>query len=969
MSTFLNPYRIIPIQSSDQFEDFCCEVARDWFGDFAAQRYGRSGQKQGGIDINATNRLITAANNKGGGQKVVVQCKYKKDPKNYGSADAIREIEHDLQSAIASHQFDVFIYASTLERRTELKDNADALTLLYNKEVQIWFWDDLEQAVHIHPRLQRMYAEGSISSGVQLLHPDILKSLESRQADPFHFYTAKVDGDWQWLGVCKGLAAQRKCRPAIDEMLDTLFAKPFLDTKIAAVVYGEGGSGKSTLLRQLAIDRAKQGYICWWVENMADFINHDAKSISENSQLRHLVFMEDWYRNMKDKSGTDFFTWLKGQHNVLVLIGDRSFQSSVYGSYCYHDSKYQLLPSENRNVLKHIATFSKDYGAILAKFDELPTLLDHAALFMILFVATALLNERDTYIHIDLKDGVLTAFQNIIAKKLLALEEDEHHHGFGKALHLLASIYASESMVYTIFPEDFFLNAAAYLGDNEELIERIAMCGYPEEVNALVNKRTVVTKSKGKLHFIKFNHDILAEQGIVYADEHKVELAKALSLDNHSLTKLLNTLTGNSSPNGVLILWLWLHTERQMTMNDKAIEQLMKVLKNGLANVTGPVFKAVLFALPSRDLRTKVCRFVLEQPNFFSTLPYQIVSTALNKAGAEPAKTAAEIILSQDDFFSTLSDSIVSTALSKAGAEPAKTAAEIILSQDDFFSTLPFEIVSTALNKAGAEPAKTAAEIILSQDDFFSTLPDSIVSTALNKAGAEPAKTAAEIILSQDDFFSTLPYQIVSRALQILKREGSALQAARTILNNLKQIYTFLVFQAIKTLLHSNIEEDRVLIHKIVDEINYHLRRESKGFSRLYYDLLYLPLFDIPSHQEKVNRVFTGYRPTAQRHAKYNAYRVLSCYNEYPDISYFQDEVKALSERILSGCIADIEFQRKEHPQDLIFGHISYALRHPALVADAAQAKKHILAYAEQYPDFQQSALYKEVTVMAVDFL
>ena len=867
MSTFLNPYRIIPIQSSDQFEDFCCEVARDWFGDFAAQRYGRSGQKQGGIDINATNRLITAANNKGGGQKVVVQCKYKKDPKNYGSADAIREIEHDLQSAIASHQFDVFIYASTLERRTELKDNADALTLLYNKEVQIWFWDDLEQAVHIHPRLQRMYAEGSISSGVQLLHPDILKSLESRQADPFHFYTAKVDGDWQWLGVCKGLAAQRKCRPAIDEMLDTLFAKPFLDTKIAAVVYGEGGSGKSTLLRQLAIDRAKQGYICWWVENMADFINHDAKSISENSQLRHLVFMEDWYRNMKDKSGTDFFTWLKGQHNVLVLIGDRSFQSSVYGSYCYHDSKYQLLPSENRNVLKHIATFSKDYGAILAKFDELPTLLDHAALFMILFVATALLNERDTYIHIDLKDGVLTAFQNIIAKKLLALEEDEHHHGFGKALHLLASIYASESMVYTIFPEDFFLNAAAYLGDNEELIERIAMCGYPEEVNALVNKRTVVTKSKGKLHFIKFNHDILAEQGIVYADEHKVELAKALSLDNHSLTKLLNTLTGNSSPNGVLILWLWLHTERQMTMNDKAIEQLMKVLKNGLANVTGPVFKAVLFALPSRDLRTKVCRFVLEQPNFFSTLPYQIVSTALNKAGAEPAKTAAEIILSQDDFF------------------------------------------------------------------------------------------------------STLPYQIVSRALQILKREGSALQAARTILNNLKQIYTFLVFQAIKTLLHSNIEEDRVLIHKIVDEINYHLRRESKGFSRLYYDLLYLPLFDIPSHQEKVNRVFTGYRPTAQRHAKYNAYRVLSCYNEYPDISYFQDEVKALSERILSGCIADIEFQRKEHPQDLIFGHISYALRHPALVADAAQAKKHILAYAEQYPDFQQSALYKEVTVMAVDFL
>ncbi|WP_459874120.1 hypothetical protein, partial [Endothiovibrio diazotrophicus] len=176
-------------------------------------------------------------------------------------------------------------------------------------------------------------------------------------------------------------------------------------------------------------------------------------------------------------------------------------------------------------------------------------------------------------------------------------------------------------------------------------------------MSSLVNKRTVVTKSKGKLHFIEFNHDTLAEQGIVYAREHKEELAKALSLDNHSLIKLLNTLAGNSSPNGVLILWLWLHTELQMPMHDKAIKQLMKVLNNDLANATGPVFKAVLLALPSQDLRKKLCRFALEQPSFFSTLPDSIVSTALKKAGAEPAKTAAEIILSQDDFFSTLPDS------------------------------------------------------------------------------------------------------------------------------------------------------------------------------------------------------------------------------------------------------------------------------------------------------------------------
>jgi hypothetical protein len=619
MSTVLNPYRIIPIQNSDQFEDFCCEVARVRFGDFAAQRYGRSGQKQSGIDINATNREITATNSKGGSQKVVIQCKYKKDPKNFASADAIREIEQDLKASVASHQFDVFIYASTLERSTKLKDMADVLALTYKKEIQIWFWDDLEQAVRIHPRLQRMYAEGSISSGVQLLHPDFLKSLENRQADPFHFYTAKVDGDWQWLGVWNGLAAQRNCRPAIDAMIDTLFAKPFLNTKIAAVVYGEGGSGKSTLLRQIALDRAKQGYTCWWVENMDSFINYDAKSISENCHLRHLVFVEDWYRNMKDKSGTELFTWLKGQRDVLVMIGDRSFQSSVYGSYCYHGSEHQLLPSENRSVLKHITTASKDYRAIFDEMGELQTLLDHAALFMILFVAATLLKDRDKHTEIDLKDGVLTAFQKIIANKLLVLEEDEHHHGLGKALYLLANIYASEKMGYTIFPEDFFLKTAAYLGKNEELIKRIAVDCYPEEVNAFINKRSVVTKKYGTLHFIKFNHDVLAEQGIVHAQKHKAELAKTLKLDNYNLIKLLNINTGNIDPNGAILLWLWLHVDRRLAIDDMAMERLQDILEKDLAQITnGSLFKAGIFILLPKDLRIRICHYILEQPLFYT---------------------------------------------------------------------------------------------------------------------------------------------------------------------------------------------------------------------------------------------------------------------------------------------------------------------------------------------------------------
>ncbi|MEI6848374.1 MAG: hypothetical protein WCK32_10245 [Chlorobiaceae bacterium] len=224
MSTSLEPYRIIPIQNDDQFEDFCCEVARNFFGDFAAQRYGRDGQWQGGIDIKATNYRSDR-------KKVVIQCKYKNDPKNFKQSAAKKEIKETLDFAIKSHEFEVFIYASTLERDTILQDYAVYLSSIYKKQVVIWFWNDLKGAVRFYPRLQRIYAEGSFNSGVQLLQPDFLKSLESRQADPFHFYTAKVYGDQQWLGVFKGLAAQRNCMQAIDAMLDTLFAKPFLEKK------------------------------------------------------------------------------------------------------------------------------------------------------------------------------------------------------------------------------------------------------------------------------------------------------------------------------------------------------------------------------------------------------------------------------------------------------------------------------------------------------------------------------------------------------------------------------------------------------------------------------------------------------------------------------------------------------------------------------------------------------------------
>ena len=65
--------KLLPISNDDEFERFCCEIAKDVFGDFSAQRLGGRGQRQGGIDITATIR-------RGAREAIGLQCKFKSKP-------------------------------------------------------------------------------------------------------------------------------------------------------------------------------------------------------------------------------------------------------------------------------------------------------------------------------------------------------------------------------------------------------------------------------------------------------------------------------------------------------------------------------------------------------------------------------------------------------------------------------------------------------------------------------------------------------------------------------------------------------------------------------------------------------------------------------------------------------------------------------------------------------------------------
>ena len=177
-----------------------------------------------------------------------------------------------------------------------------------------------------------------------------------------------------------------------------------------------------------------------------------------------------------------------------MIIGDREVDNK-YIEHVYSEKTFHLLPSENNDILGHIATVSPIYNNIIQEIKDNDKLLDHASLSMILFVVAHTLKEKEADIKLDLKNGIKTKFQKIIAKKVWELEHDKKSIGLGKALFLMAKIYSSKNLSYVVFPEDFLLETAAFLGNNENLIKRIkSNRTYPEQINTLVYKRPFYLK-------------------------------------------------------------------------------------------------------------------------------------------------------------------------------------------------------------------------------------------------------------------------------------------------------------------------------------------------------------------------------------------------------------------------------------------------------------------------------------------
>jgi hypothetical protein len=1009
-----------PIGDEVEFEQFCCEVAKDVFSDFLASRYGRKGQKQKGVDVRATDHS-------GSYGRVVIQCKFNKETNATGVIRrALRQLASDCESAADSLKgatdFDTFVYAGLWPSDSKLDDAAKQLSVRTGKRVKVWSHDDLQAYVTTHPRLQRLYAWGHQNHGVQLLDPDFLVTIQSAVVDPMAFYSGQNNGKamQQWVGVAQRLDAPRLCASAIETAINALLPKiGALDQRVVAVVHGEGGSGKSTVLRRIAINQAERA-VCWWITDLDQFLAHDAHSIAEKSRKPHLLFVEDWYRNVGDRDAKQFFNWLSAQKSVLVLVGDREVRGRAYLEQLHgtsssrlvgeHPALHELIPAENSQTLSIVAQRLEELslpggGSVRKLINSHRDLLEKAPLFLALYVICHEAASQQS--DLDLSDGVLGRFQRIIAKQLHLLEGDARTRGLGRALHLIAAIYSAPRNHWAAFSEQTLQLTASFFAEqtsDDGPLMNLESVDYPSALSALIYRAS----ESLNVNWLRFNHDLIAEQGM--GSVYLYELRSKTSQDSvradwdstgssAKLLGLLDKLIAQKDAAGALqLLCFMVHSGCLDSQSDKW-KYMLGILQVQAESPTSISTLALFGVCDSELQKVELAQWVVSQAGLlvglrgagapflsllrhdlagkqaarnliaskeFWYLPKQIVSTALSILGSadEDAKAAARELLSQKEFWQ-LPFEIISTALNILGSadKDAKAAAREVLGQREFWQ-LPSEIISTALNILGSADkyAKAAAREVLGQKEFWQ-LPSEIISTALSILGSadEDAKAAARELLGQKEFWR-LPHQIISTALSILgSADEDAKAAALQLLEKSNPKQTFRSFSALRILLHSRSSQSTEIMNRFLDDL-YRKANPSAGEFRLRHDLLAMPLFFNRAFVRFFERSVRSYASEGSRKIKKNIYDILHCRSIHGlQSSQIEASIQDLCKQVSQGYMRDIEYQWARHPTELRLMHIALAFE---ILDDSSlrqQAIEFLRELAERNPGLVLSRQFQQL--------
>jgi len=147
---------VYPIPESwERFEEILAELIQTLLNDPGADRYGRQGQSQYGIDILARNRRS---------QKQEKHEVWAIQVKRYEKPPTVETAEKDFQKALKhfKQDIDVYILATTAKQDAKLQDWAvqkerENAEPDHSLRVEVWFWDNISRKLERYPHLREKY--------------------------------------------------------------------------------------------------------------------------------------------------------------------------------------------------------------------------------------------------------------------------------------------------------------------------------------------------------------------------------------------------------------------------------------------------------------------------------------------------------------------------------------------------------------------------------------------------------------------------------------------------------------------------------------------------------------------------------------------------------------------------------------------------------------------------------------------
>jgi len=646
------------------------------------------------------------------------------------------------------------------------------------------------------------------------------------------FYTAKQNDYCQWYGVIHNFDIRRSQTDAIKDILNQGFDNKYTPNKVSCIIHGLGGCGKSTILRRIAVELSDiNTFLVVWVKEgqFKTFYKKGLPIIKKSQQINFLIFMEDWYRltNLHSRKAREFLEQISTMNHVRVCIGDRQIEEKVYLRYLQGDHKFLLDNRNNEQIINAIIKKHKQWKDTAKKVFKNKKMYN-STLFLLLFILARIYEDNKTSSSLDFSDPE-NAFQDIIYNDLKIISSQ--YKGLTKILFYWASIYAIHKIHISY---DFFLQLADYFNTNKHISSNFS---HLNKGKGLIYDRLRIYFHSEKLEsepevsseqdFLHFNHDILADLGIVHI-QHRLNL-EYNDIVKREICECLTRIRDNDYSVS-LVLSLMFQYEKQIFENTN--NQLYYV--NKLLEQNNHEFlylnALIIDSLPVDDLHRLMSKLkkrevypdflwanyinkfpvqalgVLKQGNVL-TLPPRITTSAMNILNdPKDSKNTCHIILNYPEL-TELPHQIVTKALKMSrDQKDRQEACHFILNHPDIIE-LSAEVVSTALKVSNnKDDKKTACNTILNHPRYMK-FPAQVISALKVSKDKKQVRAVCKSICNSLDFADPLyPYEITVTALKLSWNQKEKNSICHTILSypDLVKLRHELVLTTLKVTTNNN---------------------------------------------------------------------------------------------------------------------------------------------------------------------